>query len=49
MKELFALCESEQKEFVEISEGTHNDTCVKPGYWASIKSFWHKYVDASLE
>ncbi|GJE92320.1 alpha/beta hydrolase [Phanerochaete sordida] len=25
--------------FVEFEEGTHNDTCVQPGYWAAVAEF----------
>lgn len=26
-----------------IAGGTHNDTCIKPGYFESIDAFWVKY------
>jgi fermentation-respiration switch protein FrsA (DUF1100 family) len=27
--------------------GTHNDTCVQPGYFETIESFWQQHVSVS--
>jgi len=31
--------------FVEFQNGTHNDTCVQPGYWAAIAEFIENLYD----
>ncbi len=44
MKALYAAVkESKQlNQFVEFDEGTHNDTCIQPGYFDAIALFWKK-------
>ncbi|KAI0788924.1 alpha/beta-hydrolase [Irpex lacteus] len=32
--------------FVEFADGTHNDTCVQPGYWAAVAEFIASVVKA---
>lgn len=32
------------KEFVSFASGTHNDTCVQPGYFEAIQAFWAKVL-----
>lgn len=40
MKELHRLLDSTgEVVWKEFADGTHNDTCLKPGYFESIKSF----------
>ncbi|KAK4703765.1 abhydrolase domain-containing protein 13, partial [Phenoliferia sp. Uapishka_3] len=39
MKQLFKLCASGKKEWKEFAQGTHNDTCIQPFYFAHILSF----------
>ncbi|CAO3606902.1 unnamed protein product [Cunninghamella echinulata] len=40
MAKLFELCGSrEDKNMVEFPEGTHNDTCTQPNYFAAIREF----------
>ncbi|GEM12498.1 alpha/beta hydrolase fold-1 domain containing protein [Rhodotorula toruloides] len=43
MKGLWELCGSESKEWSEYEEGTHNDTCAQPHYFADIASFISKH------
>lgn len=33
---LFELCSSDRKRLRKFPYGTHNDTCVAPGYWPEI-------------
>jgi len=48
MKELFSLAvNSREKEFQEIPGGTHNDTCVKKGYFEAVIEFWKKVFRTS--
>jgi fermentation-respiration switch protein FrsA (DUF1100 family) len=41
MEDLYELCLAE-KEFVRFRNGTHNDTCIQPGYFEAIQEFWEK-------
>lgn len=38
---LFELCSSDRKKLKTFEYGTHNDTCVAPGYWPEIAT-WMK-------
>lgn len=45
MKALYKAVEEKSKQlhqFVEFADGTHNDTCIKPGYFEAISLFWKK-------
>jgi hypothetical protein len=44
MDTLFQRCSSTEKVWMEINDGTHNDTCVKPGYFDAIGLFLASYV-----
>ncbi|ORY86705.1 Alpha/Beta hydrolase protein [Leucosporidium creatinivorum] len=48
MKELFAICSSKEKEWKSFPHGTHNDTCIQPGYFHDIALFLSKYTDLPL-
>ncbi|GAA93668.1 uncharacterized protein L969DRAFT_96692 [Mixia osmundae IAM 14324] len=39
MKELYATCGSDEKYWHELPDGTHNDTCVMPGYFERVAQF----------
>ncbi|CAO1627141.1 unnamed protein product [Jaminaea pallidilutea] len=43
MTQLYGVCKAKVKEWMEFKEGTHNDTCMKPGYFPSIASFLHRH------
>ena len=45
MKSLHKVVEVNSKQliqFVEFQDGTHNDTCIQPGYFEAIALFWKK-------
>lgn len=43
MKLLYKLCPSSLKQFVELPQGTHNDTIIQDGYWVVVKEFLQKH------
>ena len=46
MQELFALVEAKQKDCAKIKffdKGTHNDTCLQPGYFEELTSFVREF------
>ena len=45
MKSLYEQVQVNSKQlnqFVELPDGTHNDTCIQPGYFEAIALFWKK-------
>ncbi|CAO1616850.1 unnamed protein product [Parajaminaea phylloscopi] len=44
MKRLYAACTADVKEWKEFKDGTHNDTCMKPGYFSTIASFLQRHL-----
>lgn len=44
MDTLFERCSSQVKVWKQLNDGTHNDTCVKPGYFDAIGLFLATYV-----
>jgi abhydrolase domain-containing protein 13 len=42
MQQLYDLSQSDLKEIVMFEHGTHNDTCIQPGYFEAIKQFYQK-------
>ncbi|CDS07656.1 hypothetical protein LRAMOSA01605 [Lichtheimia ramosa] len=45
MRKLFELCDTRgAKEYVELANGMHNDTCIQPGYYPAIEEFLRKKV-----
>jgi fermentation-respiration switch protein FrsA (DUF1100 family) len=40
-RKLFELCSSDRKRMRTFPYGTHNDTCVAPGYWVEIQKWVH--------
>lgn len=45
MRKLFELCDTRgTKEYVELANGMHNDTCIQPGYYPAIEEFLKKKV-----
>ncbi|BGO94234.1 bem46 protein, variant [Rhodotorula toruloides] len=47
MRGLWDVCGSERKEWKEYEEGTHNDTCAQPHYFADIASFIAQHSSSS--
>lgn len=43
MQQLFTMCNSTKKQFVEFRKGHHNDTILQNGYWEAISDFLIKY------
>lgn len=41
---VFELCSSDRKRLRKFPYGTHNDTCVAPGYWAEIQKWLHDEI-----
>lgn len=48
MKGLWRVCGSEEKEWRDFENGTHNDTCVQPGYFDDIAKFIAKHSNLPL-
>jgi len=44
MDTLYARCQSNLKVWKQLEDGTHNDTCVKPGYFEAIGLFLATYI-----
>lgn len=44
MDTLYARCQSTLKVWKQLEDGTHNDTCVKPGYFEAIGLFLATYI-----
>ncbi|KAE8213300.1 hypothetical protein CF327_g3154 [Tilletia walkeri] len=44
MDALYERCPSKNKVFKPFDDGTHNDTCVKPGYFEEISNFLLRYI-----
>lgn len=44
---LFDLCSSERKRLRKFEYGTHNDTCVAPGYWPEIAKWMQEEIMAA--
>ncbi|KAK0521730.1 bem46 protein, variant [Tilletia horrida] len=44
MDTLYERCPSKEKSFKPFDDGTHNDTCVKPGYFEEISNFLLRYI-----
>lgn len=45
---LHEMCPSERKTLKEFPYGTHNDTCVAPGYWQEIQRFLKNVVSVDV-
>ncbi|CAD7069423.1 unnamed protein product [Tilletia caries] len=41
---LYERCPSKNKVFKAFGDGSHNDTCVKPGYFEEISNFLLRYI-----
>ncbi|KAL9937318.1 hypothetical protein V8E36_003727 [Tilletia maclaganii] len=44
MDALYERCPSKNKVFKPFDDGSHNDTCVKPGYFEEISNFLLRYI-----
>ncbi|KAK0544703.1 bem46 protein, variant [Tilletia horrida] len=44
MDALYQRCPSKNKVFKPFDDGTHNDTCIKPGYFEEISNFLMKFI-----
>jgi pimeloyl-ACP methyl ester carboxylesterase len=42
MQKLYESCPCDVKDIARFENGTHNDTCIQPGYFEAIKQFYQK-------